>query len=306
MDLSALESRVRALESWSDSLSIWLLIATAAVVVGLILEYKGSFTRLLCERPFNWPLFGATVGGILVTIGVAGELAVQFFADSIQTDLRSANHDVAAALNNKVRSAELHAVKLQNDNTRLQRAMLPRHIFGSSAWIKNARERLHEFAGTPALIRVASNDSEVLGLAQEINSLLSIVGWNPTLNLSPIDRSSSEMPFIGEYSMGIDIYWNDKPGDIKAKEKSRVLWQLLSDRGLGPPDECGKSEMLREPGRGWEVAWTILVLVAERPVNVVLQRLDWEQRRDESVIRDGGDPYKMFGGLLALCAVRGK
>ena len=46
------------------------------VVVGLIVEFAEDLRELITERPFKWRLLRTMVGGLLITIGVAGELFV--------------------------------------------------------------------------------------------------------------------------------------------------------------------------------------------------------------------------------------
>ena len=70
-----------------DSLGTWLEFWTALVVIGLFLEYRDEFTKLIRARidwstlsrcwRLDWKRAQSVIGGILVTLGVAGELYVQ-------------------------------------------------------------------------------------------------------------------------------------------------------------------------------------------------------------------------------------
>jgi len=68
----------------------WLTCFTALVVIGLILEYRKDVIELF--RSFEWPKLGSVIGGILVTVGVAGELFVGFLASNIE-DISSGDPD---------------------------------------------------------------------------------------------------------------------------------------------------------------------------------------------------------------------
>src|SRR5476649_2232843 len=101
MDLPALESAAEALERSLDSWMYWLLIATGLVVIGLILEYFPELEKLVRVRPFDWSNLGHLSGAILVVIGVAGELAVQYQASRVETDLRGKSHAIEGLLNQR-------------------------------------------------------------------------------------------------------------------------------------------------------------------------------------------------------------
>ena len=106
MDVSILERRVSSLEKSLDSLESWLAIATTLVVVGLVVEYwheiPESIQKLKDARKWLWQPVCIILGAILITIGVAGELGVQFFASRKGTDLRDTNHEIGRLLNAKV------------------------------------------------------------------------------------------------------------------------------------------------------------------------------------------------------------
>ncbi len=115
MDLPSLENAIKALENSLDSLGVWLTVWTALVVVGLIVEFAEDLKELLTERPFKWRLFRTMVGGLLITIGVAGELFVQFRASKVETDLRTDSHQVEALLNKQAADANKEAGDARNE-----------------------------------------------------------------------------------------------------------------------------------------------------------------------------------------------
>jgi hypothetical protein len=105
MDLPTLETAIKALERSLDSLGAWLTVWTALVVVGLIVEFGEDLRELIVERPFKWRLLRGMVGGLLITVGVAGELFVQFKAAKAETELRADSHEIEARLNKEAADA---------------------------------------------------------------------------------------------------------------------------------------------------------------------------------------------------------
>src|SRR5216683_6112396 len=91
-----------------DALGSWLGFWTAIVVIGLFLEYREEFTRLIRARVdwstlsrywwIDWKRAQSVIGGILVTLGVAGELYVQITAARVEHDLRASNDLTIAQL----------------------------------------------------------------------------------------------------------------------------------------------------------------------------------------------------------------
>ena len=102
MNAPALAKAVSNAEASLDALYPWLFGSTLIVVIGLATEYWPNVRRLLSERLINRILLIEMIGGILVTIGVSGELIVQFFQHSAETTLRITNDRYAAYLNGKV------------------------------------------------------------------------------------------------------------------------------------------------------------------------------------------------------------
>src|SRR5216684_9071781 len=110
-DIDSLRRTITALEGHIGSLEIWLAVMTALVVIGLILEYipeiREEFKTFREKRTLKPLLIMA--GAILITVGVAGELVVQFRASNDETALRNANDQVFAALNTEAATARKEA-----------------------------------------------------------------------------------------------------------------------------------------------------------------------------------------------------
>src|SRR5580658_5391265 len=93
VDIVALQDSIKGLEHNLDRLEFWLSLATGLVVLGLVLEYLFEIPHAIRLLKRKWackPLL-IMLGGILITLGVAGELVVQFLASSDATTLRKAN-----------------------------------------------------------------------------------------------------------------------------------------------------------------------------------------------------------------------
>jgi hypothetical protein len=140
MDLSALQAAARTLERSLDSLGFWFFASTALVVAGLIAEYRHEIVEFWEEvrRPaamFPWQKFWAIVGGVLVTVGVAGELIVGIKASSKEGGLRTINHQIEALLSDKASENERQAEQLSKDaealkseNLKLEALIQPRSL----------------------------------------------------------------------------------------------------------------------------------------------------------------------------------
>jgi len=113
MDLSALERSISNLERSLDSVELWLAVSTLLVVLGLILEYWHDVIELIAliknRPPFPWRKLQAMIGGVLVTVGVAGELALQFHASRIETGIRFQSHQIEAILSKGAAEANKEA-----------------------------------------------------------------------------------------------------------------------------------------------------------------------------------------------------
>jgi hypothetical protein len=119
MDPSALESVSRSLESSLDFWGLMLLVATLLVVIGLVVEYWHEVGELWEHvrwpmAAFPWDKVVALSGGILVTIGVFGELFVTYKASRVETKLRENNHKIEESLNISAAEAAKAADRARN------------------------------------------------------------------------------------------------------------------------------------------------------------------------------------------------
>jgi hypothetical protein len=100
------------------------------VVIGIILEYKTSFIQLW-KHP-NLPVLKAFVrealGGILVALGVAGELFFGFLSDRRDNRLRSTNATYIAGLQRQIAELNLLAEQERLARLKLEQRQAPRSL----------------------------------------------------------------------------------------------------------------------------------------------------------------------------------
>lgn len=177
MDASALERAIATAEKSFDCWSFWLLIATLIVVVGLVVEYFPDIRKLLTERPIDRMLLIEMIGGVLVTVGVAGELGVQFFQSAAETSLRDANHRYVALLQQnteglrKANIASQQALETERkERLELQARVAWRHL--DDGQLQAAIVALLPFPNLP-YDRVIGADAESLNLLSELTRVFS-------------------------------------------------------------------------------------------------------------------------------------
>ena len=79
----------QSMEESLDRLERLMLAFTGVVVIGLVIEYYPSLSEFL--QTHDWRTLLKSVGGLFVTIGVAGELFVSFKAHRVERQLRVVN-----------------------------------------------------------------------------------------------------------------------------------------------------------------------------------------------------------------------
>jgi hypothetical protein len=110
-DISALQNEITKLEGSLDHLEIWLMWATGFVVVGLIVEYFHDLPHAwrLLQRKWSFKSFFVILGGVLITLGVGGELLVQTLSARKASELRTKNNQAFAVLNDEAAQARKDA-----------------------------------------------------------------------------------------------------------------------------------------------------------------------------------------------------
>ena len=213
MELSGLARNISDLERSLDSLEGWLALMTGLVVLGLVLEYWHELPEAIAtlKHARSWkPLF-VIAGAILITAGVAGELAIQFMASDKETALRKANDAVFADLNveaatarkeagdaveraakaeqnlgeanERAANAEKQAAKSNEiaERERLARLQLEARLAPRTlrlAQRDDLANKLKPFSGTRLDIFIYGDTSEMLSIGLTLSSVATAAGWS--------------------------------------------------------------------------------------------------------------------------------
>ena len=238
MDPSALESVSRSLESSLDSWGAWLTVATALVVAGLLIEYWHPFWDFFEQwrRPaaaFPWKMLMELAGGILVTVGVAGELYATYRASRIETNLRENNRKIEAVLNLEAKEASDRAeqAKKETEDERLARVKLEEGFMWrrlSKAQQSALAISVSKFPEVAGDIRYAP-DSESNSFAIDIAQGLRDGGWrhlySPQLEISsPVATLGPIKPIVN----GVTIITTD---DLISVGAAKALQDELQSFG---------------------------------------------------------------------------
>lgn len=166
IDLSTLETLVKSLNESLDTVAFRLDIATAAVVIGLLIEYaedarkvfwalvNGVTNRNLNSfRALEGHVKSAVLGGVLITVGVGAELWYGYRASAIDSALQTANGQIVAFLNGKARAAELatQGLKTEAEKARAQAEGFRSQIADADARVKLAEGRIKTAESNAAL-----------------------------------------------------------------------------------------------------------------------------------------------------------
>jgi hypothetical protein len=186
MDLSTLERSIKSLEASLDSFETLLAWMTALVVIGLVIEYWHEIPEAIEEvreaRKLLWKPACVILGAILITVGVAGELAVQFLASRKQGDLRSANRQIEGVLTAQAETARQKANEADERAINLQTVLLPRRVSpfalppNRDEKYRAVRKLQEDFAGTSFLLQsVPFFEAEML--TNDLEYLLTGLKW---------------------------------------------------------------------------------------------------------------------------------
>ena len=235
MDLSALERAAKDLEGSLDSLGFWLFFSTALVVIGLIAEYRHDVIEFWEEvrRPaamFPWPKFWAIAGGILVTVGVAGELIVGIKASRKESDLRTINHQIEGLLTDKASENDKEAKRLGKEAEQLRKDAEAEHlarvtIEARVAWRRLDDKRKSELASklgdfsnsVGASFWFLGSDIEAETFADDMAEALKLshVVVQPPANIMSLKSSGKFGDPIKRSEVGVSIFPSKYAGSIK-------------------------------------------------------------------------------------------
>jgi hypothetical protein len=210
-DLTCLENNLHAQESHLDHLEMWLAFATAAVVLGLILEYRGDIehhVKALRNKELDWASLLTFLGAILVTLGVAAELLVQVLASRTESRIKNENHSVERLLDAKTQAALTEQEKLRNDNLTLQHNNLIMQQLIQPRSLSPDQERriaadLSRFIGQRVLLTFDPSDDETYELSEQLLATLAAA----KLNAKPLDMGGNPLMVGPRLIPGIKITW---------------------------------------------------------------------------------------------------
>jgi hypothetical protein len=188
---SALLSAISTDEKSVDWFKLPLILVTALVVIGLVIEYWPEIEKLHWKQP-NPDLNKMLFGGLVVTIAIAAEVLITFFAQRAETKLRNDNNSYVSLLEKEASDANLKAETLKSKNLELERIMVPRRIPIDEAplpilnLIEKRCPQLRSLTPSSILIQTMP-EGESKRLTGDIIELLGTYKWQAT----PIDEKQS-------------------------------------------------------------------------------------------------------------------
>jgi len=260
MDIDGLTHSIAHLEKSLDLLEIWLAVMTALVVIGLVLEYWHEIPDAIrqLKRFWSWrPLF-VIFGGMLITIGVAGELAVQFIASGKGTALRRANDETFSLLNLEAGKArkiageaseraataearaadtekEANQLRKKAEDERLARVLIEQSLAGrslSSSDEHRLSSRLGHFRDVQFAVWYHAGAAEEAAFAWDIAKALHSAKLKVFSPASLMDLAGNGLPFdpeLASLTSGVMVAnTNGGQGQIAAE----LLVQVLNDSGF--------------------------------------------------------------------------
>jgi hypothetical protein len=232
---TVLLDRVSTLERAIDAWEPYLTVAICLVVVGLILEYREDIGKLAKSRPFKWSLLGTTIGGILVTLGVGGELWVHVRTSRLGNELRTANGQVVGLLKEQTADASKGAaVANERANEANKRTVVTEAQMDARTLELRAQLATAEAATKASQAKIAeanANAEEARSMAESERTERTRL----TLMASPREFNEAEMTNI---QAGLDAYRGKTvsivtyANDIEGVLLGRQMIELLQNGGL--------------------------------------------------------------------------
>jgi hypothetical protein len=239
MGLSALESISKALEKSLDFWGLLLLLSTAVVVLGLTVEYWHDVKEFWAVvrwpmASFPWFKFKTLAGGILVTLGVAGEFFFTYEASRVETDLRNNNHKIEALLTKEADEAAKAGGEANERAEEMKDAIAPRRITPKERM--TLASGLSRFSKQPVVAYSNPFDAEASILAAEILASLKSAKWDTTSSHWSIGRSVSSLERAP--SIPVTGIFVDASPEKRSKSAAKALVRALTGIGL----DCSPSK----------------------------------------------------------------
>jgi hypothetical protein len=241
-DIPTLQRSIADLERSLTCLEHWLLFTTFLVALGLVLECLHEIPEALADFRKGLLLKPILIiGGLfLITVGVGGEVLVQFFASAQETSLRKANDDVSAILNTKAAEALAEAARLQKlaEDERLARVKIEEDV----AWRRLTRDqqkimavRIKSFSSEPVFLFYNLNDLEAGSFATDIAGAYNKPNGRRCLSLNHLWRCGKGL-FLSELILHSKRESSSPVTPIKRATALRILCEgYLKSLDLTPP-----------------------------------------------------------------------
>ena len=276
IDLPSLQQAIRDLENSLDTLEAWLLAATGLVVLGLVLEYWHEIPEAIesLKKAWSWRPLLVIVGGVLITLGVAGELTVQFFASRKETNLRKKNDELFSIVNSETaqaleRAAQANERASQNEREAARLSKIAEDersarvkIEENVAWRRLTRDqqakmasRLKSFSGESVLLQYNVNDLEADSFASDIALALQQAKWRVSEPLAVLQMREGPVP-LGtnpRLERGVIVI---STRDQRSHEASDVIRGMLEGFGF---------DATRQPTDDTRPNSTVFILIEHRP-----------------------------------------
>lgn len=195
------------------------------VVLGLVVEYIPEIADIARTRPFPWKKVHVVIGGVLITLGVAGELYIEGRASKVETDLRSANDKLYGDIDAKAEKAGKSTIQA------LDTASSANALAGKAEATAGKSDALAKSAS----LQVAALDKEATDAGQravkaeqEAARLRQLVEWR-SLSSGQVDVLCKALfPFAGTK---IDI--TSLSGDAEGSEYAQEFADALGSTRCG-------------------------------------------------------------------------
>jgi len=144
---------------------------TWPVAFGLLLELYAAFNLQLTH---DWNTLIDRIGLVLVTAGVAGELAAGSKAHSAERKLRAVNAEVEREAEANLKAADERIAGLQLETEKLRAKLADRNLTQDQSWcLSNAL--LDDWAGSELTVQVI-NENEAIRYADQLVSAFEFAG----------------------------------------------------------------------------------------------------------------------------------
>jgi hypothetical protein len=200
MDASALLSAISTDERSVDWFKLPLIASTAVVVGGLIIEYWPEAEKFALRQP-NPDLYKMLFGGIVVTIAIAAEVLLTFFAQGAETKLRNDNKSYVTLLEKEASDTALKAEQLKAENLELEAQVAPRRV---DQQCKDFPHSIKDFSGEADRV-----DSYILDIDGGILGA-QIVGCLNSFGIKADSELSSVLP-TGGFGVGVFVSGQNEP-----------------------------------------------------------------------------------------------